>query len=328
MPDSADTDLRAQLGCVADASTSVVFRLLLLQRTTISQLGASLGKHPAWVRHHVLKLLASGLVELVESRTTRNYTEKYYEATPAAHALAAILETQQFFADPDSPLVAGSHDLALELLATGSRHGHVRLVSTGSLNGLIALRQGLADVAACHLFDAHEDEFNTPWVRHLFPDLQVRVVTLVHREQGLITATGNPMGLRGIEDVLGDEVTVVTRNAGSGTRLWLDGAVTALGADPASLGHLEARTHTEAASLVASGVADAGIGIRAAAEAAGLGFVPLFSERFDLVIRTDRASGALDELVDEVSRPPFRRAVTQLAGYDVGETGCVRTVHA
>jgi putative molybdopterin biosynthesis protein len=193
----------------------------------------------------------------------------------------------------------------------------------GSLDGLIALRQGLADMAGCHLFDAAADDYNVPYLRHLFPDRAVDVVTLAHREQGLMSAPGNT-AVRSIEDLTNPAARFVNRNPGSGTRIWLDSSLRDLGIPhDRILGYGdEVRTHGEVALTVASGAADVGLGVRAAAEEHGLTFTPLFTERYDLVFNADRAQGEdLQRLRDRLGSRQLRAGIGGLRGYDSSHTG-------
>jgi DNA-binding transcriptional ArsR family regulator len=177
-----------------------ILEILLSGPQTISSLGILLDKHPAWIRHHIKALEAADLVELSEVRTTRNYTEKFYRATAGAFTISMLLRPSR----AEGPALMGlvSHDLAVELLASaeGERPAF-RAAVTGSLDGLIGVRQGLADIAGCHLLDADTGEYNVPYARHILPDRDVVVVTLAHREQGLMTAPGNPVGLATFTDV-------------------------------------------------------------------------------------------------------------------------------
>jgi putative molybdopterin biosynthesis protein len=223
-----------------------------------------------------------------------------------------------------TPVALVSHDLAVELLA-GSDEEH-RLVAgvAGSLDSLIGVRQGLADMAGCHLLDVDTGQYNIPYARHLFPDRDVVVVTLAHREQGLIVAPGNPLTLHGVSDIAERRARFVNRNRGSGTRLWLEHALSESGVCPDELiGYDDVvETHTEAASRVASCEADAAVGIAAAAESYGLGFVPLFRERYDLVIPEDvYRTEQVERLVDRLHTRVFRRMVAGLSGYDPTSMG-------
>ncbi|MDY0340045.1 MAG: substrate-binding domain-containing protein [Coriobacteriia bacterium] len=317
-------DQQAQLSAIADPRRLAILRMLMVRPLTLTQVGERLGKHPAWVRHHMQVLVAAGLAALVEERVVRNYTEKYYGASAGAFEAHMIIAPESN--EPHTLIALGSHDLGLEKLGEDVGGAHVGLISVpvGSLDGLIALRQGLCDIAGCHLFDDECDEYNTPFLRHLFPDIPVLAVTLAYREQGLMAAPGNPLGLRAITDLAREDVRLANRNPGSGTRVWLDAQLRREGIDPDTVPGYDSvySTHTAVASAVAAGTADAGIGLRASAEAAGLHFTPLFMERYDLVMRKDRVSDeAIDAMLDSLSSKRLKHSLDSLSGYDTLHTG-------
>ncbi len=316
-----------QIRCATEPHRMMLLRRLMAAPATITQLGVAFDKHPAWIRHHVLALLHVGLVELAEERKIRNYTEKFYRATANAYQIHLLLVPE--YGGENPLLILGSDDFAVEALASLScdRHGHPEVVNvpTGSLDGLIALRQGLADVAGCHLIDVDSGEYNTPYVRHMFPDRPTVIVTLAHREQGLLVGHGNPLGITELEDLAEPGVRFVNRNRGSGTRVWLDRALRQRGIGAGAIAgySIEALTHTSVARLVARGEADVGVGVRAAAVAEEIDFVPLFHERFDLVfdaahLDTDARFEPLRALIEKAE---FRRRVSSMAGYDATEVG-------
>ncbi|TDB36967.1 MAG: hypothetical protein D9V44_10730 [Actinobacteria bacterium] len=311
-----------QLEAVGDATRRALLCRLMAAPATLSQLGTMFGKHPAWIRHHVMRLVEVGLVELGEVRQVRNYTEKYYRATASAFEVHLLLAPDD--GADRSVTVVGSNDSALEAFA-GSLSGiTVVPVSIGSLDGLIALRQGLADIAACHLFDSRESEYNIPYVRHLFADREVVVITLVHREQGVMVPSGNPLGIARIADIVERGARLANRNPGSGTRVWLDGEFRAIGADREVIPGYDSAfaTHAAVAQEVAAGRADVALGIKTAAEAAGLEFVPLTRERFDLVVPADRiAQASIEAFIDELETKRARQMMGALSGYDVSHTG-------
>jgi molybdate-binding protein len=314
-----------QLAALSDEHRLALLRRLMCGPSTISRLGRDFERHPAWIRHHVKRLEAVGLVESAGERTTRNYTEKFYRASSTALAVHMLIAP-----DPGENrlmIALGSDDFALELLAEEFNElpGDFEIVasSVGSLDGLVALRQGLADVAGCHLFDAAADEYNLPFLRHLFPDRAVDVVTLAHREQGLMRARGDN-NFKGVEDLADSAVRFANRNAGSGTRVWLDARLRELGIPHAAINgyEVELRTHGEVALAVASGAANVGLGIRAAAEKYELEFTPLFTERYDLVFDAQRAEGEdVRRLLDRLGSRKLRRGIDDLRGYDASHTG-------
>lgn len=313
-----------QLKAIGDPIRMDILRRLMASPATLTQLGASLGKHPAWVRHHVTVLASAGLVELVEERRVGNYTEKYWAASARAYG-THLLVTPKTEAH-DAIVFVGSDDLAMNALAEEieSSRGAIATVPVGSIQGLIALREGVADIAGCHLLDVDTEEYNLPYVRRFFPDRAVQVVTLVEREQGLVVAPGNPLRLSGLEDLAAPGLSFVNRIGGSGTRLWLDRRLREAGIEHSSVRgyEREVRTHSAVARLVADGSADAGLAVRAVAQAAGLGFVPLFTERYDIVFDASRAEEpGFERLLDVLSGQRFRRRAGALGGYDVNLTG-------
>lgn len=227
---------------------------------------------------------------------------------PAAHELVAI----------------GSDDLVLDLLAQQlTEHSPaIRFAteSVGSLAGLLALREGRAHLAGIHLLDVDSGKYNAPFVRHLLPEERILLVNLAHREQGLMLAAGNPKGIRGLRGLLKPGVRLINRQAGAGTRLLLFQRLRRARIDPQSIDgyNREATTHSAVAAAIAAGTADAGPGIRAAAKAWGLDFIPLGEERYDLAIpRRIFDSPQLRPLLEALHTKDFRRAAASLDGYDV-----------
>ena len=308
------------LKLLADPRRLRILRLLMAGPASLTMLGESLGEHPAWVRHHLKQLEAVGLVELVETRVASGVVEKLYQARASGLLVQELILPE----NPSHPAIvfSGSHDLAVELLAGQlSNHFNLLTLPVGSLDGLVTLRQNLCNLSGAHLLDQN-GEYNLPFVRHLFPDRTMQVVTLAHREQGLITAPGNPKSIRTIADLARADVTLVNRNTGSGTRLWLDRQFQAMGIRPENVRGYETSvtTHTESARLVHCGAADVTIGLHAAAAQFGLEFIPLFHERYDLVFPQEQAA-FIAPLLETIQTGAFRRNVAALNGYETTHTG-------
>jgi putative molybdopterin biosynthesis protein len=283
-------------------------------------LGKAIGEHPAWIRHHLKQLEAAGLVELVETRIQSGVVEKFYRACAGGYLVQELILPN----NKNRPVIvfSGSHDLAIELLTDLlSDHLNVLSLPIGSLDGLLALRQNLCNLSGAHLLDP-SGEYNLPFIRHFFPDRTMQVVTLAHREQGLMTAPGNPKAIHSLVDLLREDVTFVNRNPGSGTRLWLDHRLQAEGISAKSILGYETfvSTHTACASLVQSHKVDVALGLRAAAHQFGLDFIPLFHERYDLVFMQEQIT-SLAPLLDTIQTHTFRRSVDTLTGYDTTHTG-------
>jgi len=223
-------------------------------------------------------------------------------------------------------VLQASHDLALgklrELLASG-RDCELELHFQGSLDCLAALAHGQCDMAGFHVPDttgrnALLDQYR-PW-------LKSRALRLVHfatRHQGLIVARGNPLRIRTLADLVGKKTRFVNRQPGSGTRLFLDHLLATHKIRPARINgyQFEEFTHAAVAATIASGMADAGFGIEAAARQHGLDFVPLATERYYLAGR----SGTLSRpgpraLLAALDSNAFRVILRGLPGYIAPQT--------
>jgi len=310
-----------QIKLLSDSRRLEILRRLMAGPATLTHLGQALGEHPAWVRHHIKKLEEAGLVEIAEIKVTSGVTEKFYRA----HAGAFLIQEMVLPQETDRPTIifSGSHDLAVERLA-GQLSAYINLLTLpiGSLDGLVALRQGFCHLSGCHLLDA-DGEYNTPFVRHLFPDRATTLVTLAYRTQGLMLAAGNPKEIKSVADLAQPNVHFVNRNAGSGTRLWFDSELKRLGISSAQIkGHdrVVVSTHSEAASLIETGKADVSIGLQAAARQHGLAFIPLFEERYDLVLPLEQEH-ALAPLLDYIQTTSFRDDLNALTGYNSTHSG-------
>ena len=275
---------------LASADRLRLLRILMRGPATLTQLVDSVGHYPAWVRHHVVTLERAGLVELVEQRKTKGYVEKFYCATARAYAVDFLVLPEEGV--HGLLVILGSDDLALDLLADRLRADEdapdVVTVAMGSLEGLIALRHGLGQVAGCHLLDPATGDFNRSYARALFPGRRLTLMTLAHRQQGLMLPPGNPRGYGTLEEAVAAGARIVNRNRGSGTRVALDRLLAAAGVESATVEgyEYEVVTHRQAARVVADGSAEVALGIYAAAKAEGLDFVPLLEERYDLVTPT------------------------------------------
>lgn len=222
----------------------------------------------------------------------------------------------------------GSHDMTLDLLSQYLSVRARRLVSAnvGSLGGLVALRRGEAHLAGSHLLDPQSGEYNLSYIRQYLPGEAVCVVEWVGREQGLLVLPGNPKGIRGLEDLIRSDVQLMNRQRGAGTRVLLDYHLLRLGIEPQQVRGYEQEefTHLAVAAAVASGRADCGLGVRAAASALKLDFAPLCTESYQLVIPARHYESALLEPLRTLMLDPgFRRSVEGLPGYNVGKMGTI-----
>lgn len=230
-------------------------------------------------------------------------------------------------------LCLGSHDMALDLIDSFLRRAYpgesLATGNLGSLGGLTSLRRREAHCAGMHLLDPETGVYNLPYVRRYLPGEEVVLLHVVKRQQGLMVAKGNPLGLKSAADLARPGVRFVNRQAGAGTRIFLDYLLSREGIDPGQISGYEREvfTHLAVAVAIAGGTADAGLGILAAARAFGLDFIPLGEEDYDLAIplaqwETDR----MRHLEEVLAEPEFQRSVEALGGYRLDRCGEVTRV--
>lgn len=311
-----------------------ILRYLMAQPATLSQLSRYLDTYPAQARHHVKRLETAGLVQLAQTEVERGVVRKFYRATAQAYMVNLMILPEQS-ALSQSVIAVGSDDLALERLAAGLEkvnHGRApRLLSVpvGSLNGLVALRQGAGHLAGAHLLDAPSGEYNAPYVRHLFPGQEMVLLTLAYRQQGLLVAPDNPRGIQSLADLARSDLVLANRPRGAGTRVWLDRQLSGLGVAGERVAGYERPlpTHAAVAGAIAGGEADVGVGLVATGLAYELEVIPLFEERYDLVLPAETLQKPLlQALLDYLQTAVLRRAIRTLDGYDSTHTGEVLKV--
>lgn len=224
-------------------------------------------------------------------------------------------------------LAIGSHDNTLDLLDSMLRKAHpqFRLTSAhvGSLGGIMALKRGQCHLAGSHLLDPATGEYNIKAIEDNLEEPTV-LLRLVDREQGILTAPGNPLGISSIEDLAKPGVRFINRQRGSGTRVLLDYRLSCLGIAPTSINGYrdEEYTHMNVAAAVLSGRVDAGLAVRAAANALGLPFMPIGVEEYDLVIpKRFFATDAVQALLEVIRSEAFAHTVEGMGGYGTQKTG-------
>lgn len=220
----------------------------------------------------------------------------------------------------------GSHDMTLDVLtqALGSHQRRLVSANAGSMGGLIALGRGEAHFAGSHLLDTATGEYNISYIQKYLRGRNVRLFDWVERIQGLIVRKGNPKKIRSLDDLWRSDVVYINRQKGSGTRVLLDDAINRLGKTCEGIQGYEREeyTHLGVAAAVSSGRADCGLAIHAAAHALDLDFVPLFSERYQLVIPVQFAdSDLLAPIFELMAEAKFRQQVALMPGYNSDHMG-------
>ena len=225
-------------------------------------------------------------------------------------------------------VVIGSHDPLLDelgdMMHRQDRSMYMSSSHVGSMGGIMALKRGEAHAAGCHLLDSGTGEYNISFIKKYFPNGGVKLIRCVGRQQGLMVQKGNPLGLRGFEDVAKEGVRYVNRQKGSGTRILADYLCIKEKLDKSSIyGYdREELTHTSVAIQIASGSADAGMGIYSAAKLYGLDFLPVCIEEYDLLI-PDFAydTPLIRQMLDTMKSDEFKARLDALGGYTLEGIG-------
>ncbi len=254
------------------------------------------------------------------------------EGLPAESPVPAVLLRPAAAIDK-TIVIVGSHDNTLDILADQLKRDapHVSLSSShlGSMGGLMALRKGVCHVAGTHLLDTATGAYNRSYIRKYLPGMDVRLIQLVKRDQGLIVPKGNPKGITGIADLTREDIVMINRQGGSGTRILLDYRLAQLGIsaeDIRGYGN-EEFTHMSVAVAVLSGAADVGLGIHAAARALNLDFVPVVTEEYDLAIPgTFMETDIIRTLLTTIRTEDFKARIAALGGYHTAHTGEERSL--
>ncbi|RXI96697.1 helix-turn-helix domain-containing protein [Anaerobacillus alkaliphilus] len=226
--------------------------------------------------------------------------------------------------------LTGSHDFLVEQLTKYvSKKTNLQLQPTyiGSLEGLMMLYRGAADVAAVHLLDPNSKQYNIPFIKQLFVHEKISVIGLASREQGFIVAKGNPKVITSFGDLTRRDVSFVNRQKGSGTRFLLDAFLAQHEISPKEVKGYdnEEWNHLSTASHISRGSADVGFGIKSAADQLGLDFIPVTEEQFDLVFRwTDDNEKDLTSLYELICTEEFKTQITKIPGYKLKGLGEIK----
>ena len=225
-------------------------------------------------------------------------------------------------------VVIGSHDPLLDELGDmlHVENGSVYMSSShvGSMGGIMAIRRGEAHVAGCHLLNTESGEYNVSFIKKYFPKGGVRLIRCVGRQQGLMVAKGNPLGIEKFSDIAKVGLRYVNRQKGSGTRILTDYLFKQENLNPAAIyGYdREELTHTSVAAQIVSGSADAGMGIYSAAKLYDLDFIPICIEEYDLII-PDHAweTPQVQQMLETMKSETFKEKILELGGYTVENPG-------
>lgn len=222
--------------------------------------------------------------------------------------------------------VVGSHDPLLDEAADLLRRENPELSiassHVGSMGGIMAVKRGEAALAGVHLLDTETGEYNKSYIRRYFPNDEAVLLRCVERVQGIMTARGNPHGIREFKDI--EKLRYVNRQGGSGTRILCDHLINQSSLKKESISGYtrEELTHTAVAAQIASGTADAGLGIYSAAKLYGLDFIPVCNEEYDiLILRRNLNNPLVLRFIEVLKSEAFKKRLEEMGGYCLNDPG-------
>jgi len=265
----------------------------------------------------------------VEAPDLESYINKSKGHSPASQVQAQTTRLASAPSPVQDSLIICGQDVILDIL---TRHleremPNIRFLRNyiGSIDGLLALYRGTANVVTTHLWDSETDTYNVPYVRHLLPGHRTIIINLTYRTEGFYVASGNLKNIATWEDLTRSGIRFVNRERGSGARVLLDEKLRLMDIDRETISGYEHEemSHLAVASCVARGEADVGLGAeKAALQFKNIDFVPLQKERYDLVIRKEDADKPLFKtLLAVLHSKGFQNEVSGMGGYDLTQTG-------
>lgn len=227
----------------------------------------------------------------------------------------------------NTAVIIGSHDLILDVMADmmPNKYTNMHVTSThvGSMGGLMALRRGEAHMAPIHLLDEATGEYNISYIKRMFKE-PMALIKGVDRVQGIMVKKGNPLEIKGIEDLVGGNIRYVNRQRGAGTRVLFDYKLKEAGIEPETIKGYdrEMATHMAIAAAVASDSADAGMGVLSAAQAMGLDFIPVGVEEYDFAIPQKFLEvPSVKAFIEILQSEHFQNRLEELGGYEIRNAG-------
>jgi putative molybdopterin biosynthesis protein len=224
----------------------------------------------------------------------------------------------------------GSHDPILDIVSDmlhlRNRKYYLSSAHVGSMGGILALKNNETHIAPIHLLDMDTGEYNVSYVEKYLPGRDISVIKCVNRVQGLMVRKNNPLEIRGLSDIVERKLGFVNRQRGSGTRLLLDYYLRKLCIDSRSIVGYEREeyTHLSVAAAIASGDADAGLGVYSAAEMMGLDFIPMANEEYDIAVPAEYLElPMIKEFIEVIKSREFKDELDRLGGYEYPDIGKV-----
>lgn len=306
-------------------TTEEVAKLLRISKLTVYDL-IKKGELPAYRVGRQMRVDASDL-DAYKVKAKGEYTKQAAPVMPAAvHANEQVQRTGQ--STKTRNIIISGQDVSLDILANyleKEERTYRGLRSyVGSINSLIAMYMGEADIVSTHLYDGETEEYNLPYVRRLLSGHRFVVVNLISRQAGFYIQKGNPKQIYTWEDLKRPGVYMVNREKGSGARTLIEEKFRLHGMTGHDVAGYEREetNHLAVAGAVARKEADVGIGIEKASMLVGVDFIPLVRERYDLVIlKKEENEHLIQKILQIVGSSAFQKELEAIGGYDLTQTG-------
>jgi putative molybdopterin biosynthesis protein len=258
----------------------------------------------------------------------QDYIDKSKTVTAAQNDPGGIAELDLLMGGAKhTGFVICGQDLVLDVLSNYMRLYGVQALRAyiGSYDSLVSLYKGRVNVASTHLWDGQNDQYNNAYVKRLLPGVRTMIIHLVYRMQGLYVKAGNPKNITGWEDFGRDDITMINREYGSGSRVLLDENLKLIGISGKKIKgyNKETQSHLAVASSVASGQADVAVGTeKIARQVDGIEFLPLKKEQYDIVVRKeDEESFEIQTMLKIIRSQAFKEEFDHIGGYDTTGIG-------
>ena len=272
-------------------------------------------------------------IDLKDVNEYKNRTMALYSGPAVTEAQSSVNHIIKPSAEMNqaSGFVICGQDVILDILMRHLQF-HPKRVQTlrsyvGSYEGLYLLYHGEVNISTVHLWDGETGEYNVPYVKRMLPGIPTAMIHLASRLQGFYVQKGNPKGIRGWEDLKRDDITIINREKGSGTRVLLDEHLKKMGVKASGIDgyHRESPSHLASASTVARGGADLGLGNeKSAMQVNGVEFIPLQTEQLDLVCRReDLSNPEIKAVIEILNTQEFKLELDGIGGYNLDHIGKV-----
>lgn len=303
-------------------TTEEIAKLLRISKLTVYDL-IKKGELPAYRVGRQMRVDASDL-DAYKAKAKGEYKQQPVAVTSST----GVQETATRQTGTARDIIISGQDVSLDMLASHLRKqdkDYRPLRSyVGSMNSLIAMYAGQADVVSTHLFDGNSGEYNVPYVRSILSGHRYMIVNLLSRWAGFYVQAGNPKAIHAWSDLLKPGIRMVNREKGSGARTLIEEEFrlhAIKGCDVAGYDREEAN-HLAVAGTVARKEADVGIGIEKAARMVGVDFLPLVRERYDLVIlKNDQNEKLISHVLEILRSDFFQKELEAIGGYELTHTG-------